>query len=1651
MAQYQQAADHLFGGGGEMGALMRSYDWSKTPFGPVEQWPQSLRSTLSICLNSRFPMAIYWGPDCWLLYNDAWRPIVGDKHPGSLGRPADEVWPEIWDDISPDFARVFATGEGVFHSDTLLVMHRFGYDEECFFDYTFNPIQGEGGKIDGILNVVSETTYRVLNDRRAQLLRELASRTGSAKTVDDACVLMAEALKSSPADVPLALLYIVNADGKIACLSGSTKSALGLPTIPDWVDLTVEDEDDVGGWPIASVAQSGQSRTLTDLVSRFGHLPGSPWPEPPQEAMVLPILVPGQAQAVGVLVAVANPRRRVDGVYRDFFEQMAGQMAAAIANARSHEADRRRADQLAELDRAKTVFFSNVSHEFRTPLTLMLGPVEEALQATDDAAQRQRLELVYRNALRLQKLVNTLLDFSRIEAGRIEASYEPTDLALLTTDLAAVFQSAVEQAGLRLSVDCPPQATPAYVDRDMWEKIVLNLLSNALKFTFEGEIAVALHGDPDQIQLEVRDTGTGIPPEDLPRIFERFHRVQGARGRTHEGSGIGLSLVQELVGLHGGTIEVTSQVDQGTCFTITIPTGSDHLPSEHIHGPRTRLSTATGATPYLEEALRWHPTESENPSPDSPTLPNSPTPRILLADDNADMLDYVRRLLSPHYTVEAVRDGRAAIAAIGQQHPDLVLSDVMMPEIDGFELLRQLRTNSQTQDLPIILLSARAGEESRIEGLAAGADDYLIKPFSARELLAKVEATLKLAQLRQETKASLQRSEERSRLAVRVAQLGTWRYDLRTELVDLDDRMREIWGESATPLPILQVRRRIHPDDRDRVISAVNAALELSSAGTYEIDYRIVWDDGTERWIMVSGQVLFVGEGASRQAVELLGTAIDITDRKRMEANLRESEERFRSMADNAPVMIWVTDATGYCTYLSQSWYDVTGQTAATGLGRGWLEAVHPDDQAIAGQTFLDANERQTGFQLEYRLRAKDGTYHWAIDAASPWFGADGQFKGYIGSVLDISDRKQVEESLRQRETELRLVTNSVPALIAFVDADQRYRFNNQGYEDWFNQSASDLYGKHIREVVGDVAYESVRPYIEQVLAGQQVTFERSIPFKDGSLRYVSATYVPRVNDQGVVEGFVALINDLSDRRQAEEALIQSEARYRYLVESIPQLVWTANADGVLIDANQRWCDYTGLSLEQIETAGWQAVVHADDIPVLGQNWAIAQQQGSNYQAEGRMRRADGVYRWHLHQAVPLKTKRGQILKWFGTATDIEDQKQLEQQRSQLLQQEQAARAAAEAASRTKDEFLAVVSHELRSPLNPILGWATLLQNGTLDETKTQQALAVIERNAKLQTELIDDLLDVSRMLRGKLQISASPVNLATTIRAAIETVRLAADAKSIRIEAHLETDVGLVSGDATRLQQVVWNLLSNAVKFTPAAGQIEVRLGRGDANQAQIVVKDSGKGIVPEFLPLIFDYFRQADSATTRQFGGLGLGLAIVRHLVELHGGTIQASSPGENMGATFTVSLPALAHQALAQPDVPYQQPSPNLPGTQILVVDDDVDTRTFITFLLEQAGANVVAAASAQEGLAALKQAQPQVLVSDIGMPDMDGYMLMQQIRALPVEQGGQVPAIALTAYVRETDQEQSLAAGFQRHISKPVEPATLLRAIAELLQP
>ncbi|MGE5334552.1 MAG: ATP-binding protein, partial [Nitrososphaerota archaeon] len=544
-------------------------------------------------------------------------------------------------------------------------------------------------------------------------------------------------------------------------------------------------------WSLAQVVREGRESLVRDSVwsAATGVDDGCPFP---CDALVLPVLEPGQREPAAVLVAGISPQHKLDAEYHAFYRLIADHLATALAAAHAYEGERQRAEALAEIDRAKTKFFSNVSHEFRTPLTLILGPLEESLadlELTLYPRQRERLELMRRNGMRLLKLVNALLDFTRIEAGRIRAVYMPTDLATATAELASAFESVTERARLALIVDCPPLTdlpAPVYVDREMWEKIVLNLLSNAFKFTFTGAITVALRAVEDAngkvatVELMVRDTGSGIPEAEQAYLFERFHRVEGARARTHEGSGIGLALVQELVHLHGGTIHVESTEGVGTTFFVRLPIGADHLPADQVATDQPAgvlTSPVMGAMAYVEEARRWLPNESAMYQADGDTVgplafddavsrtgaPIAPTDRarILVADDSADMREYLSRLLRERFSVTMVANGAQALEAIQRNsgaRPDLVLADVMMPELDGFGLLRAIRSNPATVTLPVILLSARAGEEATVEGLQAGADDYLVKPFSAREVVSRIEARLEISRARAESERRTRRA-----------------------------------------------------------------------------------------------------------------------------------------------------------------------------------------------------------------------------------------------------------------------------------------------------------------------------------------------------------------------------------------------------------------------------------------------------------------------------------------------------------------------------------------------------------------------------------------------------------------------------------------------------------------------------------------------------------------------------------------------------------------------------------------------------------------------------------------------------------------------------------------------------------------------------
>jgi len=1258
-------------GGGETGSLIGSVDWRTTPLGPSSAWPQSLRTALSICLYSRFPIALYWGPQYVMLYNDGLRPMVGaNKHPHAMGRPAFEVLPEIRTIIEPLLDCVRTTGEATWSEDLMLPLVRGALPEESYFTFTYSPIHDESGGVGGVFCAVIETTEKVIEERRLRLLNSLAEAV-HARTREDACALAATQIARFPNDVPFGLLYLVDDGATEARLAGTANIEPGTAYAPPCIALA-----DRSVWPLDRGADHD-----TSSIVQLTDGPGGA-----RAAVVLPLERSGGGEPLGFVVAGLSPMLAKSGSYDRFHNLLASSLSQAVSNAAAYEAERMRAEALAELDRAKTTFFGNVSHEFRTPLTLMIAPIQDMLSMPEGAVvDRRSVELLDRNAARLLKLVNTLLEFSRIEAGRVEAVYEPVDLAAVTTDLASIFRAAIERAGLALIVEAEPLPEPIFVDRDMWEKIVLNLLSNAFKFTFEGSITVRLRMEADRACLEVTDTGTGVDEQELPRLFERFHRIEGARARSHEGSGIGLALIQELVRLHGGDIRVDSRLGAGTTFRVRIPRGSAHLPAARIRAARALPSTAVGAGVFVDEASRWDASYDAEPAPEPRS--EDPAERIVFADDNADMRAYVSRLLGERWAVETVGDGAAALESIRRSPPALVVSDVMMPGLDGFALVNAMRADAGLSGVPVILLSARAGDEESARGRSSGANDYIPKPFSARDLLVRVASCIATA------KASHAATEMQA-----MQRANLYRHFMQA------------------PFPVAVLK------GPDQEIELANPAM------------RRAWGKGPE----ILGQPL--------------GEAIP----------------------------------------------------------------------ALRDQPFLAYLERvyRTGVTFEAHAHL---------------------------AKLPTGPNGELEEL------------------------------------------------------------------------------------------YFNFVYAPLRTAAGAVEGVLISAFDVTEQVRARQ---ESER-----------------------------------SLELLESA---------------------------------------------------------------TAA-----------RSRALEE-------ANRANMAKDAFLATMSHELRTPLNAIVGWANLLRAGNVADAQIPKALETIERNARMQARLIQEVLDLARIEQGKLMLSVGPTEMVRVVEAALETVRPAAELKGIRLQQVLDSHATII-GDADRLQQVVWNLVSNAIKFTPRGRRVQVRLRRLDSD-VELVVSDDGQGIDPAFLPHVFDRFRQGDAKISRRAGGLGLGLAIVRSIVELHGGTVTAESDGEGKGATFTVRLPTAPLRADSSRASSATDPAsstargfdcpPGLAGLRVLVVDDELETCELLKYLLEQCDSVVTTASGAAEALAALREGDFDVLVSDVGMPDTDGYMLMRAVRELP--RAARIPAIALTAFARGEDRTAALRAGFDMHLAKPVEPSELLVVIATLVQ-
>jgi signal transduction histidine kinase len=1237
---------HFLQGGGEMGERMRRLDWTSTSLGPPDAWPQSLKTIVRVMLDSRYAMWMLWGQQMTFFCNDAYLPTVGIKRDWVLGARADKVWEEIWTDIGPRIQHVLENGEATWDEALLLFLERSGFSEETYHTFSYSPVYDDDSRIAGMLCVVTEVTERVIGERRLRVLRDLAARAVGVETVEDSCRGACEVLALYPADVPFAALYLADGDQRRVHLVAATKKSVE-DVLPHSLSLV----DPTPGWPLDELF-AGENAHELDLVALGIDVAAPLWSDRVQRGVLVPLKGSGSAPA-GFLMAGSSPRRKLDEDYRSFLGLVARQTGSAISEAQASEAERRRAQALTELDRAKTAFFSNVSHEFRTPLTLMLGPLAEAI--ADEGVPngvREQLELAERNAMRLQRLVNSLLDFSRIESGRADATYEPTDLAALTRDLASTFRSAMEKAGLAFVVDCVSD-DPVYVDREMWEKIVLNLLSNAFKFTLAGSVTARLRLDEGVARFEVIDTGVGVPAVELPRLFERFHRVEATQGRTHEGSGIGLALVQELVKLHGGDIGATGQEGVGTTISVRIPLGSGHLAKERIVAPREQSPHPKYAESYVKEALRWLPATDGRriAAPDFAASRDQRFAatfgaRIVFADDNADMRTYVEQLLSPYYQVEGVADGAQALAAARRSLPDLILSDVMMPNLDGFGLIKAIRSDETLRDVSVVLLSARAGAESRIEGLDSGADDYVIKPFSARELLARVGALLELRHMR-----------------------------------------------------------------------------------------------------------------------------------KSAEAAFRRRTEQYETLLNRAPLGVYLVDA-------------------------------------------------------DFRIQDANPT-----------------------------------------------------ALAAFGDI-------------------RDPVGRDFGEVVHRVWPDA---YADEIAAQFRRTLDTGVP------------------------------------------------------------VFASEQMGKRLDR------------ETIE-----------------------------------------YYDWQIHR-IPLPDGRNGVVCYFR---DVSAQV--------------AARTKLEAADRQKDEFLAMLAHELRNPLAPIGNAGEILARIGAGNARVQQAVGIVQRQVANLTRLVDDLLDVSRITQGRIELRRSPVQLADIIAQAAETVAPLVQQRRHELSVTTFRPVH-VNGDAARLVQCVTNLLTNAAKYTDPGGKIQVEL-RSDGGEALLTVADNGVGIPVELQATVFDLFVQGARTLDRAQGGLGIGLSVVKRLVEMHGGSVSVASEGRGRGAKFHVRLPLLEEAASAEVATNPLRLKP----LRILVVDDNQDAANSVAMILALDDHEVDCAYSAQDALERVMSRRPDVALLDIGLPGMNGFELAKRIRERP--ELASVRLVALTGYGQTEDKARAFSAGFDDYLVKPVDVRALQEALA-----
>ncbi len=963
--------------------------------------------------------------------------------------------------------------------------------------------------------------------------------------------------------------------------------------------------------------------------------------------------------------------------------------------------------------------------------------------------------------------------------------------------------------------------------------------------------------------------------------------------------------------------------------------------------------------------------------------------------------------------------------------------------------------------------------------------------------------TAALAIERRATDETARQHRDRMELVVRGAHVGVWYCPLPFGELIWDEKVKEHFHlEPDEPVTIETFFERIHPDDREVTRAAIEHATRHDTP--YDLDYRTVSRDGRRvKWIRAMGRAYY---DEAYTPLRFDGITIDITARKHTEDSLRESESRFRALADNITQLAWMTDETGWIFWYNQRWFDYSGTRLEDMQGWGWTEVHHPDHVQRVVESFSRSIASGEPWEDVFPLRSKDGEFRWFLSRAVPIRDESGKVVHWFGTNTDIQDQRDVEESLRRHVDTLAEMNQLNLAMAAptrtdeivqkATDAATRltkaafgaffYNVQNERGESYMLYTISGVAREEFEkfpmprntavfgptfhgegpvrsdDITKDPRYGRNAPHYGQPKGHLPVKSYLAVPVMSRSGEVIGGLFFGHP-DAGVFDedaerhavGVAAQAAIALDNARLYADLTRSEERYKLASRATNDAIWDWDVHTDRVNWSPAIREIYGHDQTESGTTSewWLQRVHPEDRERIRSeiHRNIETPNAGTWSAEYRFRRGDGSWADVLDRGTVLRDQDGAALRMVGAMLDVSERKAAERVRQQLLESERTARATAERAGQLKDQFLATLSHELRTPLNAILGWSHLLRKGIKDPEKALRGVEVIERNARIQTQLISDLLDISRIVTGKMRLDVQRVELPAVIEAALESVRPAAEARGVRLQTAIEPITEPVYGDPARMQQVIWNLVSNGVKFTPKGGRVQIVLARVNSH-VEIRVSDTGQGIAPEFLPFMFERFRQGDSSAAREHGGLGLGLALVKQLVEMHGGKVRAASDGPNQGATFVVELPLAIVHVMDEPEkshpraikATHEVASANLNGLTILAVDDEADALEMVRRVLEEYGASVHVAASVDDALDALEREQFDALLSDIGMPKRDGYELISEAR----RRGYGVPAAALTAFARSEDRTRALLAGYDAHVTKPVEASELLATVLSL---